>query len=114
MIGAISGERPLEQVADFCPYGWGGSVYQLAADRRTLNVPAMYGGCLSLAQSNWHPRRGELYAQRETRREARKDFGRLPALCWTDHAAAVKDATGEAETDSTVCLLYTSPSPRDS
>ncbi|CAK0832647.1 unnamed protein product [Prorocentrum cordatum] len=102
MVGAISKDRPLEQVADFCPYGWGGSVYQLAADRRTLNVLAMYGGCLSLAQSNWHPRRGELYAQRETRREARKDFGRLPALCWTDHAAAVKDATGEAETDSTV------------
>ncbi|CAK0865466.1 unnamed protein product, partial [Prorocentrum cordatum] len=102
MVGAISKDRPLEQVADFCPYGWGGSVYQLAADRRTLNVLAMYGGCLSLAQSNWHPRRGELHAQRETRREARKDFGRLPALCWTDHAAAVKDATGEAETDSTV------------
>ncbi|CAK0840013.1 unnamed protein product, partial [Prorocentrum cordatum] len=102
MVGAISKDRPLEQVADFCPYGWGGSVYQLAADRRTLNVLAMYGGCLSLAQSNWHPRRGELYAQRETRREARKDFGRLPTLCWTDHAAAVKDATGEAETDSTV------------
>ena len=60
MIGAISGDRPLEQVADFCPYGWGGSVYQLAADRRTLNVLAMHGGCLSLAQSNWHPRRGEL------------------------------------------------------
>ena len=39
----------LEQVADICPYGWGGSVYQLAADRRTLNILGMYGGCLSLA-----------------------------------------------------------------
>eukprot|EP00974_Lingulodinium_polyedra_P111876 10823182-Lingulodinium_polyedra.AAC.1 len=62
----------------------------------------MYGGSLTLAQSNWHPRRGELYAQRETRRECRRDFGRLPALCWTDHAAAVKDASGEAETDATI------------
>ena len=95
MVGAISGERPLEQVADFCPYGWGGSVYQLAADRRTLNILAMYGGCLSLAQSNWHPRRGELYAQREVRASARRDLGRLPAICWTDHSASVKDASGE-------------------
>ena len=85
MVGAISGDRPLEQVADFCPYGWGGTIYQLAPDRRTLNVLGMYGGCLTLAQSNWHPRRGELYAQRQTRREARRDRGRLPALCWTDH-----------------------------
>ena len=36
------------------------------------------------------------------RREARKDLGRLPALCWTDHAAVVKDASGEADTDSTI------------
>ena len=27
MVGAISGERPLEQVADFCPCEWGGSFY---------------------------------------------------------------------------------------
>ena len=37
-LGVCSGERPLEQLADFCPYGWGGTVYQLSADRRVLNV----------------------------------------------------------------------------
>ena len=87
MIGVATGERPLEQVADYCPFGWGGTVYQLSPDNKTLNVSGMYGGSLSLAQSNWHPRRGELYAQRETRREARKHLGRLPAICWTDYSA---------------------------
>ena len=24
MVGIVSGDPPLEQVADFCPYGWGG------------------------------------------------------------------------------------------
>ena len=43
-----------------------------------------------------------MHAQRETRRESRKDFGRPPALRWTNHAAVVKDASGEADTDSTI------------
>ena len=62
----------------------------------------MYCGSLSLTRSNWHPRRGELFAQREVRVAARRDLGRIPAQCWTDHAATVKDASGEAETDSTI------------
>ena len=80
----------------------GGTVYQMSSDGSRLNVLGMYGGSLTLPQSNWHPRRGELYAQRETRREARKHLGRIPAQCWTDHSAAVKDSTGEAETDATI------------
>ena len=102
MIGLFAGDRPLEQVADFCPYGWGGTVYQMSPDGARLNALGMYGGSLTLPQSNWHPRRGEMYAQRETRREARKHLGRLPAECWTDHSASVKDSTGEAETDATI------------
>ena len=102
MIGVATSDRPLEQVADFCPFGWGGIVYQLSPNQKNLNVLGMYGGSLSLAQSNWHPRRGELYAQRETRREARKHLGRLPAICWTDHSASVKGATGEAEVDPSI------------
>ena len=74
----------------------------MSSDGSRLNVLGMYGGSLTLPQSNWHPRRGELYAQRETRREARKHLGRIPAQCWTDHSAAVKDSTGEAETDATI------------
>ena len=34
-----------------------------------------------------------MYAQCETRREARKHLGRISAECWTDHSAAVKDTT---------------------
>ena len=62
----------------------------------------MYGCSLTLSQSNWHPRRGGLYVQRETRIEARKHLGPTLAQCWTDHSAAVKDSTGEAETDATI------------
>ena len=53
MIGVATGDRPLEQVADVCPFGWGGTAYQLSPDYKTLNVLGMYGGALSLAQSNW-------------------------------------------------------------
>ena len=56
----------------------------------------VFAGTCSLSQSNWHPRRGELYAQRQVRIEARKELGRIPAICWTDHAASVKDASGES------------------
>ena len=41
MIGLVSGDRPLEQVADFCPYGWGGTVYQMSPDGAKLNVLGM-------------------------------------------------------------------------
>ena len=102
MIGLVSGDRFLEQVADFCPYGWGGTVYQIFPDGANFDVLAMHGGSLSLPQSNWRPRRGEMYAQRATRREARKHLGRLPAECWTDHSASVKDSTGEAKTYATI------------
>ena len=81
MVGIVSGDRPLEQVIDFCPYGWGGMVNEMSPDGARLNVLGMYGGCLTLSQSNWHPRRGELYAQRETRIEAPKYLGRIPAQC---------------------------------
>ena len=55
-----------------------------------------------MAQSDRRSRRGELYAQRETRRGAREDFGRLPAPRRADRAAAVAGASGEAETDATI------------
>ena len=93
MIGIATGDRPPEQVADLGPYGWGGTVYQMSPGGSQLNLLGMYGGALSLPQSNWHHRRGELHAQREVRIECRKPWGRLPAICWTDHSASVRDAT---------------------
>ena len=53
MVGIVSGDRPLEQVADFCPYGWGGTVYQMSSDGSRLTVRGMYGGSLTLSQSNY-------------------------------------------------------------
>ncbi len=54
MVGVTTGERPLEQVADFCRHGWGGAVYQLGPNRKVLNVLGMYGGCKTLSKLNWH------------------------------------------------------------
>ena len=53
-------------------------LYQQSADGRSLSLLRMWAGTLTLAQSNWHPRRGEPYAQREGRVESR---GHL-AGCW--------------------------------
>ena len=63
-IAAITRDRPLEQIADGCKYGWGGSVYQLSPCRRFLEVKGVYSGLLTPAQSQAHPRRVEVLAQR--------------------------------------------------
>ena len=55
---AVAGTRPLEQVADFAAYGWGGSSWQLAADLRSTNVLGQYAGLLTVAQSHYHAREG--------------------------------------------------------
>ena len=100
-VAAIARDRPLEQIADGCKYGWGGTVYQLSPCRRFLNVIGMYSGLLTVAQSQAHPRRIEVLAQRETRRASRKHVGRLPADCWTDHAHLITDLKSP-EADSAV------------
>ena len=41
MIGLVYGDKPLEQLADFCPYGWDGAVYQMPHDGAKLNVLGM-------------------------------------------------------------------------
>ena len=52
----------------------------------------MYNGLVTLAQSGYHPRRGECLAQRNVRRENRKTVGMIPANCWTDHSHLALDA----------------------
>ena len=89
-IAAVTRDRPLEQIADGCKYGWGGTVYQLSPCRRFLEV-----------KSQAHPRRIEVLAQREVRRACRKHVGNLPADCWTDHAHMVTDSRAP-EADSAV------------
>ena len=91
ITAAISGERPCYQVADWSGSGWGGSICQLDAGGRALRVIGQYSGLSTLSQLFWHPRRGELYAQRQVRRAARKHIGRLPTPCYTDHAALIAD-----------------------
>ena len=100
-LAAITRVRPMEQIADGCCYGWGGTVCQLSPDRSELLVVGMYSGLLTLAQAQAHPRRTEALAQRQVRRASRCQHGRIGADCWTDHAHLVSD-TKSAEADHTV------------
>ena len=110
-VAATSGERPLKQIADCSGYGWGGTVYQLSPDHLSLNVLGQYAGLPPQAQCHWHPRRGELYAQRQVSRARRKHLGRLPATCSTDHVHLVTD-TLSPEVDS-MTILWMADSESD-
>eukprot|EP00969_Alexandrium_andersonii_P365548 15466474-Alexandrium_andersonii.AAC.1 len=45
------------------------------------------------SQQLWPALVHELHAQLEGRRHARQAVGRLPALCWTDHANVARQST---------------------
>ena len=50
-VSALNGTRALQQVADACKYGWGGSIMQVGAGGTTLYVSAMFSGLMTDAQS---------------------------------------------------------------
>ena len=112
-VGAVSGTRPLEQVADVCQYGWGGSAYQASADQRVLCVLGQYAGLLTPAQAHWHPRRGELYAQRDVARSRRKHLGRVPAICWSDHKHLMRDVVAPDADPMTIRWISDLEGPGD-
>ena len=89
-VAVLSGDRELHQVADCSKVGWGGTVYQLAPDRKTLNVLGFFSGMLTDAQVMWPILAKELFAQLQVTRRRRRVLGRLPAVCWTDHANVVR------------------------
>ena len=43
-VAAITQVRPLEQIADWSGYGWGGACFQLSPDRKVLCVIGMFSG----------------------------------------------------------------------
>ena len=93
VCAAITGERPINTVADCSGFGWGSSDWQLSADKTKLCVLSQFAGLLSEAQSRWQPRKGELYAQHQGSRARRKQHGRIPATHWTDHSHLMCDLT---------------------
>ena len=70
----------------------------MSADHRRLNVLGQYCGLLSLPQSRWHARKGELFAQREGTRASRRHLGRIPGDNWTDHSHLVLDTVARTPT----------------
>ena len=94
-LAALTGARELHQVADCCKYGGGGTVYQLAADMKTLLVLGHFSGLLSDAQTLWQVLSQELC---RSRGDAGRALGRIPAVCWADHSNVVRTASkAEAE-----------------
>ena len=47
---AVDGSRPLEQVADWNPLGWGGALYQRSADGQRLNMLGAWSGACTPSQ----------------------------------------------------------------
>ena len=86
---ALSGERPLEQVADWNPIGWGCVLYQMSPDRSKMLVIGQWSGACTASQQAYHSTTGELYAQREGRRCGRRAVGRIAAICWCDNKTGV-------------------------
>eukprot|EP00435_Cladocopium_sp_Y103_P052926 s165_g16.t2 len=93
--GAISGERPLEQIADSSGYAIGGSALQMQADMGSFKVLAVHSKGLTPAQQAWAPLSLEGYAQLEVRRAVKKLLGPIRSICWTDHANWTRQQTAE-------------------
>ena len=87
---AISGECPLEQVADASGYAVGGTVLQMARDLSHMKVLLTHSKSLTPAQQAWPPLIQEAFAQLEVKRATRKSFGSIKTICWTDHANLTK------------------------
>ena len=83
---AITGDRPLEQIADACGYAWGSTQIQMTEDLSHFNVLLMSGKGFTPAQQVWQPLTLEMYAQLMGKRSWRKLNGTFPCICWTDHA----------------------------
>ena len=90
-VAAITRERPLCRLADCSGYGWGCTSYQISADLKKLNVLGQYSGLLTVAQSRWPARKGEMFAQREGTRASRRHLGRIPGDNYTDHSHLIVD-----------------------
>ena len=93
--GAITGERPLEQIADSSGYAVGGSALQMQADLGSFKVLAVHSKGLTPAQQAWAPLSREGYAQLEVRRAVKKQLGPIKSICWTDHANWTRQQTLE-------------------
>ena len=81
---AISGERPLEQIADSSGIAWGGTCLQMTKDLTKVNVLMVASKGLAPAQQAWPPLTLEGYAQLEMKRAQRTFLGSMPSVCWTD------------------------------
>jgi hypothetical protein len=94
---AVSGERPLEQVADSSGYAVGGSALQMQAGLQGFNVLVVHSKGLTPPQQAWPPLTLEGFAQLEVRRAVKRSIGPTRCVCWTDHANWTRQQSCRAE-----------------
>ena len=94
-VAAVTGERPLEQVADSSGYAVGGVAVQLREDLRGFEVLATHSKGLTPPQQAWAPLSLETYAQLEVRRAVKGMIGPLRCIMWTDHSNLTRLQTSE-------------------
>ena len=99
---ALDGSRPLEMVADCSKLGWGATLYQANATKSKLNVLGQFSGVLSDSEALWPALRQETHAQRMGTHAKRKLIGRIPTICWTDHANVVRLSNSNNLLDGTL------------
>ena len=87
---AISGQCPLEQIADASGYAVGGTVLQMTRDMERMKVLLTHSKALTPPQQSWPPLIQEAFAQLEVKRMTRKTLGSIRTICWTDHANLTK------------------------
>jgi len=85
-IAAISGTRPLEQIADSSGIAWGGMCIQMTPDMDGFTMLCAAGKSLTPSQQAWDPLSLEGNAQLMMKRHQNKVLGYMRSKCWTDHA----------------------------
>ncbi len=85
-VAAISGTRPLEQIADSTGIAWGGMCIQMTPNMDGFNVLCAAGKSLTPSQQAWDPLSLEGNAQLMMKRHQNRVVGHMRSKCWTDHA----------------------------
>ena len=78
---------------------------QRSADGQRLNMLGAWSGACTPSQQAYHSTTGELFAQRQVRREGRRAVGRIGAVCWCDNKSGVLQSVGGHQIDTDVRSL---------
>ena len=92
-VAALSGDKPLEQVADSSWCAWDRTLLQMREDLSSFNVCGHASGSLLTSQQAWPTRTQEFHARLQAGRAFRKHTGPIPAgfLTYRNNVARLQD-----------------------